>query len=199
MDETLLLAVEVAKILERLQVPYFIGGSLASSQHGVPRATLDADLIARLRSEHVRPLLAALGDAWYADEAAIREAVAATSSFNLIHMDTAQKVDVFVARNRPFEQHQFQSCMRLSLGSGDAGAHSLYFASAEHTVVAKLEWFRIGGEISDRQWSDIIGIIQVQGSRLEREQMAKDAESVGVADLLVKVMAEADLMQEPPR
>ena len=197
MDETLLLAVEVAKILERLGVPYFIGGSLASSQHGVPRATLDADIVARMTGAHVRPLLSALGEAWYADEDAIQEAIAKTSSFNLIHMDTAQKVDVFVAKNRAFDQHQFAACLRLSLGPSDADGHSPFFASAEHTVVAKLEWFRIGGEISDRQWRDIIGILQVQAGRLDREQMVEDAKSVGVDDLLAKAIAEANANGEP--
>ncbi len=195
MDETLLLAVEVARIFESLKVPYFIGGSLASSQHGVPRATLDADIVARLAAGHVKPLLKALGDAWYADESAIRDAVSRAASFNLIHMDTAQKVDVFVARDRIFEFRQFQSCVRLSLGTGDADGLSPYFASAEHTIVAKLEWYRLGGELSDRQWRDILGILQVQGVGLDREQMARDADSVGVADLLKKAIAEADLNQ----
>jgi hypothetical protein len=86
MDDTLALAAVVAKILGSLGVPYFIGGSLASSQHGVPRATLDADIVARLSPGDVRPLLAALGDAWYADEAAVRDALGRASSFNLIHI-----------------------------------------------------------------------------------------------------------------
>jgi len=189
MDETLLLAVEIAMLFERLGIGYFIGGSLASSQHGIPRATLDADIIARLGLHHIRPMLEALGDDWYADEAAIREAVSSASFFNLIHIGTAQKVDVFVAKNRAFEHRQFESAVRLSLGSGD---HVLapFFATAAHSVVAKLEWFRLGGETSDRQWNDILGIIQVQGSALDLETMQEDAESVGVADLLEKAFAD---------
>lgn len=195
MDETLLLAVEVAKIFEKLGVEYFIGGSLASSQHGVPRATLDADMVARMTAAQVKPLLLALGEAWYADETAIRAAIAASSSFNLIHIDTAQKVDVFVARSRAFEQRQFAAAVRLSLGEG-AGEHAPFFASAEHSVVAKLEWYRLGGEISDRQWHDILGIIQVQGAALDRESMAVDADSLGVSDLLRRAFAEAAAMSD---
>ena len=191
MDETLMLAVEVAEILERLEVPYFVGGSLASSQYGVPRATLDADLIARLASKHVKPLIAALGDDWYADEGAIQEAVAQRSSFNLVHLDTAQKVDVFVAKDRPFENSQFLGATRLALGTETDGP-APYFASAAHSVLAKLEWYRIGGESSDRQWNDVLGVIEVQGSALDRVSMSREATLLGVADLLEKAFAEAE-------
>jgi len=190
MDETLLLAVEITRHFESLGIRYFIGGSLASSQHGIPRTTLDADIIARITPQHVRPLLAALGEAWYADENAIREAIASASSFNLIHIDTAQKVDVFVAKNRVFEERQFAAAVRMSLG-GDTGGPEPFFASAAHSVVAKLEWFRLGGELSDRQWNDILGILQVQGAAFDLEAMRQDAESVGVADLLAKATSEA--------
>lgn len=191
MDESLLLAVEVAKILERLGIAYFIGGSLASSQHGVPRATLDADLVARLTPQHIAPLITALGDAWYADENAIREAVSIPSSFNLIHLGTAQKVDVFVAKNRAFDQCQFAAAVRLSLGD-DGESHAPFFATAEHSVLAKLEWYQNGGGISDRQWGDILGIIQVQGLALDRLTMIQDAGSLGVGELLLRAFNEAD-------
>jgi hypothetical protein len=188
MDETLMLAIEVAMVFENLGVDYFIGGSLASSQHGVPRATLDADMVARLTPTHVRPLLQALGEAWYADEAAIREAISAKSSFNLIHLDTAQKVDVFVSKERPFEQSQFASAMRLSLGDDDV-QHDPYFATAEHSILAKLEWFRLGGELSDRQWNDILGILRVQAGTLDQARLRAEARGLGVADLLEKAFA----------
>ncbi|MCX6855042.1 MAG: hypothetical protein NTV80_09070 [Verrucomicrobia bacterium] len=190
MDETLMLAVEVAMVFERLGVSYFIGGSLASSQHGVPRATLDADMVARLGVVHVTPLLEALGEAWYADEAAIREAISCKASFNLIHLDTAQKVDVFVSKDRPFEQSQFTSSLRLSLGDEDI-AYAPYFATAEHSILAKLEWFRIGGELSDRQWNDILGILRVQAGKLDQDSLGAEARELGVADLLEKAIAEA--------
>jgi len=181
----------VTQVFEQLGVKYFIGGSLASSQHGIPRATLDTDIVTKFMPDHIRPLLDALGDAWYADEDAIRDAIRRKSSFNLIHMETAQKVDVFVSKDRPFEQGEFAAATRLALGDS-VSSFAPYFASAEHSVLAKLEWFRLGGEISDRQWNDVLGILRVQAKKLNRPSMILEAATLGVSDLLQKAFTEAD-------
>ena len=160
MDENLAAALQVAHVLDDLGLRWFLGGSLASSIYGVPRATLDADLIADPRPAHVRPLLAALGDDWYADENAIREAIVVRSSFNLISLSTAMKVDIFIAKARPFEGGEFSRVQRKMIDQD--GSFSIPVACAEDTVVANLEWFRIGGEMSDRQWQDILGVRRFQ-------------------------------------
>lgn len=78
----------VVAALEALDVPYYIGGSVASSVYGEPRTTVDVDLVAELRSEHVRSFVQSLGENFYADEERIRQAIRLRRSFNVIHLGT---------------------------------------------------------------------------------------------------------------
>ena len=179
----------VTDTLETLGVTYAIGGSLASAVHGVMRATMDADLVADLRLEHIEPLANALGDTFYADIEMMREAVRHHSSFNVIHLDTMFKVDVFVAKPREFDRSQLarrQSCI-LS----ENPPRRAYITSAEDIVLAKMEWYHIGGRTSDRQWRDILGVIKVQQNRLDHDYLRRMATTLGVSDLLEKALDEA--------
>lgn len=189
MDETLATALEAARLLDDLGVRWFVGGSLASSLRGIPRATLDAAFVADMRLEHVKPFLAALGTAWYADERAIREAISRRSSFNLIHFDTAMKVDVFLPKRRRFEAGQFGRALRTPVVEGSEML--IPVCSAEDIVAAKLEWFRLGGEHSERQWSDILGVLRLNEGNLDLEIMRESAAELGVGDLLGRALAEA--------
>jgi hypothetical protein len=99
LTEALDVTFEVARIFESLGVDYLVGGSMASSLHGVPRATLDVDLVADLQPEHVRPLISALEPRFYVSHEAVREAVVHRSSFNIIEQQRVFKVDVFVLKN----------------------------------------------------------------------------------------------------
>jgi hypothetical protein len=94
--EALRVTVLVARALDQLGVPHAIVGSLASSLHGVPRSTNDVDIVATLRREHADALASALGDAFYVDSDMIRDAIDRRSEFNVIHLGTMFKVDVFV-------------------------------------------------------------------------------------------------------
>jgi len=176
----------VTHTLETLGVPYLIGGSLASALHGVVRTTLDTDLVAELRSEHVAPLIQALGTTFYIDVEAAHDAIRRRSSFNLIHLETMFKVDIFVSKQRPFEQAQFTR--RTAQIVATAPEQTAYIASAEDTILTKLEWYRLGGEMSERQWRDVLGIIQVQADRLDLDYLSHWAVELGVADLLEKVL-----------
>ena len=97
-EEALSVTMQVTRVLDRLGVPYVIGGSIASSIYGPPRSTQDVDVVADLRDEHVSPFVAALQNDFYLDEAAVREAVRRQWSFNVIHLQTTLKVDVFIAK-----------------------------------------------------------------------------------------------------
>lgn len=189
MDETLRSALAAANAFDELGVRWFLGGSLASSLLGVPRATLDADIVADLRPEHVKPLLGLLGEGWYADEPAMREAIAGRSSFNLIHLDTAMKVDVFVPKHRLFDERQFTRTRSTPIAEGSDV--EVQVCSAEDIVVAKLEWFRLGGELSERQWADVLGILRVNLGGLDLQIMEESAGELGVTDLLAKALKEA--------
>ncbi|MCJ7621069.1 MAG: hypothetical protein MUP64_12725 [Anaerolineae bacterium] len=179
----------VADALEALGVLYAIGGSFASALHGVMRATMDADLVADMRQEHVAPFVQALGEAFYADAEMMREAIGQHKSFNLIHLDTMFKVDVFVARPRDFDRAQLAR-RQLHLLAEDPERRA-YVASAEDTVLAKLEWYWLGGQASDRQWRDALGVLKVQGQRLDLAYMRHMAAGLGVQDLLERALEES--------
>jgi hypothetical protein len=140
----------VTTAFETLGVDYFVGGSVASSIFGEPRQTLDADLVARLLGAHAEPMVERLGDAFYADLPSIQTAIQSQGSFNLIHLESMTKVDVFVHWRHPFAQSQFNRRQKKSIG--ETRPIELYFASAEDTILAKLDWYRIGGCVSDRQY-----------------------------------------------
>lgn len=179
----------VTQALETLGVPYAIGGSFASALHGVMRATMDADLVTDLRLEHTDPLAQALGGVFYADAEMMRDAIRYHSSFNLIHLETAFKVDIFVAKPRPFDRAQLARRQLHLLG--EEPDYRAYVTSAEDIVLSKLEWYRLGGGTSDRQWRDVLGVLKVQAGRLDREYMRSMAGELGVADLLERAFQEA--------
>ena len=188
MDDALRAALDAASILDEMGVRWFLGGSLASSVHGIPRATFDADIMADLRPQHVKPFLKRLGDAWYADEGAITQALQARSSFNLIHFATAMKVDVFLPKLRRFDGGEFARARRMPLVEGSRVEAAV--CCAEDIVIAKLEWYRLGGEDSQRQWNDVLGVLRLNSGKLDIELLRTSAAEVGVADLLQKAVEE---------
>jgi hypothetical protein len=176
-------------LLRRLGVRHFVGGSIASSAHGVARASIDADVVAELRPEHVDRLLSSLRDDYYVPEARARVAVSTRASFNLIHLETMLKVDVFVSRDRPFDRRAMERAQ--SAPSEVAGEGPLTLASAEDIVLAKLDWYRRGAEVSERQWSDVLGVLQASGASLDRQYLEDGARELGVSDLFARALEEA--------
>ena len=183
-------AMPVIAALERLGVEYYICGSVASSIHGLPRSTLDVDMVAALDRSHVDSLVAALRNDYYIDAGMIRRAIERRASFNVIHLATMLKIDVFVAKQTPYD---LQALRRAGHGVLDDGENPVKLASAEDTALAKLVWFRAGGEASERQWHDILGIFRVHGARLDIEYMRRWGSDLGVAYLLAKCLEEAGL------
>jgi hypothetical protein len=179
----------VTQTLARLGIPYAVGGSLASSLHGVMRSTLDVDIVADLQAEHIQPLVEALSKEFYADDEMMRDAIEHQSSFNLIHYETAFKVDIFIRKSRPFDQMQLDR-RRLSVIANNP-EECVYVTSPEDTILAKLEWYRMGGQVSDRQWRDIIGVLKTRAGELELEYLRKWAAELNVGDLLERALREA--------
>lgn len=181
----------VTQVLERYQVPYFIGGSLASTLYGQVRMTQDSDLIARLEAEVIPAFVRDLQDDFYVDPEMIADAIEHRSSFNLIHRLSMFKVDIFIPGERAYTRQQFARARRVAL-SIDPLVEAMV-ASAEDTLLAKLEWYRLGGEVSERQWRDVLGILKVQSSALDREYLGEAAGKLGVKDLLDRAIQQTAL------
>jgi hypothetical protein len=186
--DPLAIASLVARALDELGVPYFLGGSLASTLHGEPRFTRDADLVAELQPRHAEPLAQALAGTFYADAESIHRAIARKGSFNIIHLATAFKVDIFVSKLRPFDHSSFA---RREPAQGEG--YDIWISSAEDTLLAKLDWFREGHEVSDQQWRDILAILTVQEDHLDQEYLRTWADALGVRDLLDRALGETGL------
>ena len=180
----------VTKTLEVLDIPYAVGGSLASSLHGVMRFTLDVDLVADIHLEHIQPLVEQLSKEFYADDEMMRDAIQHQSSFNLIHYETAFKVDIFVRKTRAFDQMQLERRRTSIIATNPE--QRIYVTSPEDTILSKLEWYRMGGEVSDRQWRDILGIIKTRADDLDRDYLRKWAKELNVLDLLERAFSRAE-------
>lgn len=161
----------VTDVLEKLGVPYVIGGSFAGMIHGMLRATMDVDIVADLRPEHVAPFVSALGAVFYVDEQAIRQAIRQRGSFNLIHLATLFKVDIFIPQERAYDRRQLERRVAQAVSADE---HERFWVlTAEDVVLTKLDWFRRGGEVSERQWRDVLGVIKTQGRALDIPYMKK--------------------------
>lgn len=181
LHEQLVAAHAVGTALRDINVTYLIGGSVASSMQGVMRATVDVDLVADLSREHAQPLVDALIDDCYIDLDAVLEAIRRRASFNVIHLPTAYKIDVFAMRRDAFSRMELSRReFKQVVGSPDP----LPIASAEDIVLRKLFWFRHGGEASDRQWTDVQGVLKVNQGRLDLDYMRRWSQDLLVTDLL---------------
>jgi hypothetical protein len=180
----------VAQAFETMGVPYHIGGSVASSTHGVARTTLDIDVVADLPAERIDAFVDLLEDRYYVDPEAARDAVRRRSSFNLIHLETMYKIDVFVQRRRPFDLEAARRTVRVHVFGDDEPMFPV--SSAEDTILAKLDWFLVGRESSQRQWSDIVGLLRTQSLALDTAYVRRWAEELRVADLLDRAIRDAE-------
>lgn len=192
MEDPLVVTMLVARALEALGIDYFIGGSLASGVYGLGRATMDADLVAPLREEHVEAFVDLLGPDFYADPEMIHEAIRLRRSFNLIHLPTMFKVDVFIPDSSPFSREQLRRRRRETLDpSTGEGA---FFSAPEDLILAKLEWFRQSG--SERHWQDVLGIIKTQCDRLDLAYLRRWADVLGLRAELERALVEGGLAKD---
>ncbi len=178
----------VVEAFQRLHIPHYVGGSIASSFHGATRSTMDVDLVAELSEDQVTSFLASIGADFYVSEPAVRDAVRRRSCFNLIHLPSSFKVDVFVSRRRPFDEDVMRRASRERLGG--SRTVEVPIASAEDTIISKLEWFRLTNETSERQWEDVSRLIRLLGEAIDTAYLHHAAVSVGVDDLLGKLLSQ---------
>jgi len=180
----------VIRALEALDVPYYIGGSVAGSFTGVARSTQDADLIADLRPAHAFGLVRALEGEYYISEERVVEAIRNRRSFNLVHLGTAFKIDLFVLPDGAFARQAMARRIALDV---PAARRSLDFCSPEDLVLAKLLWYEEGGKVSDRQWQDLQGILRLRGKELDLAYLEHWARQLGLGQSLATALSEAGL------
>jgi hypothetical protein len=177
----------VAKVLTDLSIRFALGGSLASSVHGVPRFTNDADLCVEPFPGKDDALVQQLGADYYVSLPAIREANAKRRSFNIVRLASSFKLDLFVQKGRPYDQQVLARAKALD----ESGTEVLVpVLSPEDILLHKFEWYRLGNEISDRQWNDILGILRTQGTNLDRNYVLYWGKILGVADLVGRATQE---------
>lgn len=181
----------VIDAFEKSSVSYYIGGSVASSMYGIARATLDVDIVADVKQYHITTLKKHLQDKYYIDETMIQDAIKDSSSFNLIHLETAIKIDVFIFKDEPYQRNAMER--RIKDTFDDDQELTYYFSSPEDIIIAKLQWYEKGERVSERQWLDIIGVIKVQGGSLDSQYLEMWTQKLGVVDLLRKAFQEAGI------
>jgi hypothetical protein len=185
-DESVTVTLRVAEELDKLAIDYFVGGSVASSVHGRPRTTDDIDIVAALPGPKVDAFVQSLQTDFFVDAGMIQDAIRRRASFNIIHLATMLKVDVFLLGNEDFALEEMQRRAAVPLRGS-----RVWFASPEDIVLEKLDWFRKGEGISERQWRDVLGVLAVQGRRLDLQYLRLWAGRRGLLDLLERALMAA--------
>ena len=189
LSEPVLVVAKLARVFDALGIGYVVGGSLASSLYGIPRATQDVDLVADIRLSHVDAITSALTGEFYVDADMIRDAIQRHASFNVVHLATMFKADVFVLQGDSWSREEMARARTEELDVPE-GKVTLRFASPEDTLLHKMVWYKLGNQISDRQWGDIVGVLKVQGDALDHEYLDRWAPVLDVAALLLRARKE---------
>ena len=183
------LVVWIAQLLDQLGIPYHVGGSVASSWYGQPRSTADLDVVIEADAKGLASLAEALRREFYVSPEAMAEALAQRRSFNAISLEGPYKVDFFIRGDRAFDKAEFARAQPHRLDS----PHGLTvrLMSPEDLILRKLEWFRLGGEVSDHQWQDALGVIRGMRGRLDESHLERWADELGLLDLLERARDQA--------
>lgn len=184
------IAIDVLRRLESVGVRYAVGGSLSSSVWGQMRQTNDIDIAVRVEAQNVEPLLKAFQDPYYVSRTELEEALVSRDEYRmvqLLHMEEAFKIDLFLLRDGPYESSELDRARLVELAPGVMGR----FAAPENIVLAKLRWFIEGNRVSDRQWHDIVQVLEVQRGALDDEYLDRWAAFLGVDELLESAREQA--------
>ncbi|HXJ23145.1 MAG TPA: hypothetical protein VMT03_23200 [Polyangia bacterium] len=188
-SEPIQVLLAVVERLDRLAVPYAVGGSLSSSVFGEPRASADVDLLVGLTPPQATPFVAMFLDDFYVDEDAVADAVRRHASFNVIHFATMLKADLFVAGAELLDQEQLRR--RCAVTVVRDPPREAFVTAPENIVLRKLDWFREGNGVSDQQWRDVLGVIKAQKPTLDIAYLVGIAKTVGLDELVARALAEA--------
>ena len=189
-DDALDVALLVARALESVGAEYFVGGSVASSLQGEPRATNDIDFVVSLLPRRVAELVTMLGADFEVDQDMLRDALGCGGSANFFYLPLVTKVDVFGLGAAPFDESEFSRRKRVRVKRSGA---ELFVKSPEDTVLRKLLWYRDGGGVSEKQWRDIVEVLRISGAQMTPAYLDAWAPRLGITDLLASARVEAEL------
>ncbi len=177
-------------ILEEMNIIYALGGSMASSVYGKVRFTQDADIIVEPFDDIAEKLFERLKSQYYISKDAMYHALEHQSSFNIIHLESAFKIDVFVRKNTLFEKQVL--ARRKPLKLSDTLEKRVSMVSPEDIILLKLCWYRDGGCVSQNQWEDVLGVLHVQNEKLDLAYLNKYSAVLKINDLLQKAKLEIE-------
>ncbi len=180
----------VVEAFEKLSIPYHISGSIASSVYGIARTTLDVDFVADIKKRHVTPLVSLLKSKYYIDKEMIVQAIQRQTTFNLVHLDSMFKIDIFILKQRPYDKEAFRRKRKEVLDETQK-LPEFYLVSPEDLILNKLEWYRMGNETSERQWNDVLGVLKVQKGRIDLNYLQRWAYELDISDLLDRALQDA--------
>jgi hypothetical protein len=182
----------ILEVFDRLGIRYAMGGSVASSVHGIPRMTMDMDLLVDLPASRITAFAEALKEDFYADPDLIRDAFAHGRAANLIHLGTGWKFDLFPVQDDEYSLVQLARRSKREIRPSAEDAVECAVSSAEDMILRKLEWYRLGGETSERQWADVRGICLATGSLLDTLHLRTWAPRLNVEHLLERLLSEVE-------
>ena len=177
------LIVKIAKILERLDIPYIITGGYAVAVWGRLRATFDVDVVIEMLHPNVAAFAKAmrtLGKEVYVDEAMIRETLRWRGEFNVIHGESGLKIDFFIPR----DIGQTKKALARARFKKVKGQR-VYFISPEDLILSKLRWVSQGG--GEKHMEDAQSVVKRSGDILDRAYLEAQAKEQKVQDLWRRV------------
>lgn len=180
---------KLVNVLGGCSVPYMISGSFCSSIHGHPRATRDVDIVIAPTEKQLLQFTESLGEDYYVSLAAVRDALANKSMFNIIDIQSGWKADFVIRKERPFSQREFERKCIAKLRGFD-----VWVASPEDVILSKLEWAKESQ--SEQQFRDALGVAVVQWERLEMDYLQKWAKDLGIEDSLGRLLKEGKELSE---
>lgn len=191
LEDPIWLIYQLITIFDSLNIPYYISGSVASSLQGEVRFTEDLDLAIEIQPEQVQLLINALSQDFYISEVAVDEAIRGiTNSFNVIHLQTTEKADIFISRQTEFD---FNKMSRRQLYNSDIPAEAFYVCSPEDTILQKLLWFKLTNYESQKQWRDILGVLKLQRESLDWSYLSLWSRNLEVRESLLEAMDDSGL------
>ena len=179
---------QLVDVLDDLRIKYAIGGSIASSVYGKVRFTQDVDITVAPFADQAERFYIALKQHFYINKNAMDQAISHRSSFNVIHLTSAFKIDIFVQKDDDFHRQLFLRRRRVKLD--ESIDHLFDIVSAEDIILLKLQWYKAAGCVSDRQWTDVLGVLAVQSESLDMKYLKNCSEKLGLSDILQKAMGE---------